>query len=131
MVGAISEAGPALVLVMDRDRLSDYQAIAQELRSSGIKAEMYLGTSAMRAQMKYADKRGAPCVIIQGEDERQRGEVTIKDLAEGARLSEKIEDNKEWREGRPAQFSVSRSELVAAVKKLVSDRAITAASDGQ
>ena len=124
--GSISnEQGPVLILVMDRERLTDYQSMAQELRASGIRAEMYLGTSAMRAQMKYADKRGAPCVIIQGEDEREKNQITIKDLKEGTRLSAEITDNKEWREGRPAQFAVSRDELVEAVAKLIVDQAAT------
>ena len=61
--------------------------MARTLREAGIRAEMYLGTSGMKAQMKYADKRGAPCVVIQGGDELARGEVTIKDLIEGERLS--------------------------------------------
>lgn len=111
--------GPVIVLVMDRDRLMDYQKIARDLRAAGIRSEMYLGTSGMRAQMKYADKRGAPCVIIQGEDERARGEVTIKDLIEGDRLSAEIADNKEWREGRPAQFSVGQGEIVEAVQQVL------------
>lgn len=111
--------GPVVVLVMDAEYLGAYQAMARRLRDAGLRAEMYLGTSGMRAQMKYADKRGAPCVVIQGEDERARGEVTIKDLVEGSRLSEQIEDNVSWREGRPAQFSVSEDELVAAVKSVL------------
>ncbi len=118
-----THSGPVLVLVMDRDRLTAYQAMAQELRAAGIRAEMYLGTSGMRAQMKYADKRHAPCVIIEGEDERKDGNVTIKDLLEGTRLSREIEDNKEWREGRPAQFSVPRDELTDAVGKLIAQQA--------
>ena len=62
--------GPVVVLVMEKDRLADYQKMAQSLRQAGIRAEMYLGTAGMKAQMKYADKRGAPCVVIQGGDER-------------------------------------------------------------
>jgi len=111
--------GPAVVLVMDRERLADYNKMARTLRDAGIRAEMYLGTSGMKAQMKYADKRGAPCVIIQGSDERERGEVTIKDLIEGEKLSAEISDNQEWREGRPAQFSVKESELVEAVQSVL------------
>ena len=126
--GTRNEDGPVLVLVMDRDHLSSCQAMAQELRAQGICAEMYLGTSGMRAQMKYADKRGAPCVIIQGEDEREKGEITIKDLKEGARLSGEIEDNKEWREGRPAQFSVPRNKLVDAVADVIKNQADEATS---
>ncbi len=112
-------AAPVVVLVMDPDRLPDYQKMAFDLRSAGIRAEMYLGTSGMRAQMKYADRRGAPVVVIQGEDERARGEITIKDLVEGTRLSGEIEDNAEWRSGRPAQISVAEGELVAAVRQVL------------
>ncbi len=106
---AVSD-GPVVVLVMEKDRLADYQKMAQSLRAAGIRAEMYLGTAGMKAQMKYADKRGAPCVVIQGGDERAKGEVQIKDLVEGAKAAATIKDSKEWREGRPAQVSVPEAE---------------------
>jgi histidyl-tRNA synthetase len=112
-------SGPVVVLVMDKDRPGDYNRMAQNLRRAGIRAEVYLGTSGMKAQMKYADRRGAPCVIIQGGDELSRGEVTIKDLIEGERLSGEISDNQAWREGRPAQFAVKESELVEAVRSVL------------
>lgn len=48
-----------------------------------------------------------------------RGEVQIKDLIEGSRLSAEISDSKEWREARPAQFSVPEAELVSAVKSVL------------
>jgi histidyl-tRNA synthetase len=108
--------GPVVVLVMDRKELPRYQRFAQQLRQDGIAAEMYLGTSGMKAQMKYADRRGAPCVVIQGGDEIAKGEVQIKDLIDGAKAAATIKDSKEWREGRPAQFSVPEDQLVAAVK---------------
>jgi histidyl-tRNA synthetase len=111
--------GPVVVLVMEKDRLADYQKMAQSLRQAGIRAEMYLGTAGMKAQMKYADKRGAPCVVIQGGDERAKGEVQIKDLIEGAKASATIKDSKEWREGRPAQVSVPEANLVAAVRDVL------------
>ncbi|MCP4934902.1 MAG: histidine--tRNA ligase [bacterium] len=107
--------GPVLVLVMDKERTADMQAMTFELRNAGIRTEMYVGGSGMRAQMKYADKRAAPCVIIQGSDEFAAGEVTIKDLVKGSEMSKEITDNKEWREGRPAQFAVKRDELIEAV----------------
>ncbi|MFC6490598.1 histidine--tRNA ligase [Nitratireductor sp. GCM10026969] len=109
---------PVVVLVMDKDTesLGRYQKMVSDLRRAGIRAEMYLGGAGMKAQMKYADRRGAPCVVIQGGDERERGEVQIKDLAEGKRLSEEIEDNVTWRSARPAQFSVPEGELVEAVR---------------
>jgi histidyl-tRNA synthetase len=115
---AVAE-GPVVVLVLEKDRVADYQRMAQALRSAGIRAEMYLGTSGMKAQMKYADRRGAPCVVIQGGDERAKGEVQIKDLIEGARAAATIKDSKEWREGRPAQVSVKEGELVAKVREVL------------
>jgi histidyl-tRNA synthetase len=111
--------GPVVVLVMEKDRLADYQRMAQSLRQAGIRAEMYLGTAGMKAQMKYADKRGAPCVVIQGGDERAKGEVQIKDLVEGTKAAATIKDSKEWREGRPAQISVKEDELVAKVREIL------------
>ena len=109
--------GPVVVLVMDKAELPRYQKMAQTLRQAGIRAEMYLGTAGMKAQMKYADRRGSPLAIIVGEDERKKGEVTIKDLVLGAELSKKIEDNAEWREGQKAQTSVPRARLVDEVKR--------------
>lgn len=114
---AVSD-GPVVVLVMDKGELPRYQKMAQMLRQAGIRAEMYLGTSGMKAQMKYADKRGSPCVVIQGGNERDQDPpmVQIKDLIEGAKAAESIKDSKEWREGRPAQFSVPEAQLVEAVR---------------
>ena len=120
--GAVAGAqpqGPVVVLVMDKCELPRYQKMAQKLRLAGIRAEMYLGTSGMKAQMKYADKRGAPCVVIQGSDEREKGEVQIKDLIEGAKAAAAIADNKEWKEARPAQVSVKETALVATVREIL------------
>jgi histidyl-tRNA synthetase len=117
--GDRSAPGPVLVLIMDKERIGDYQKMTRELRTANIRCEMYVGSSGMRAQMKYADKRSAPCVIIQGSDERESGEVTIKDLVKGAQMSKEIDDNKSWREGRPAQFAVKRDELIEAVQSVL------------
>jgi histidyl-tRNA synthetase len=111
--------GPVVVLVMDKGEIAAYQKMVQTLRNAGIRAEMYLGSSGMKAQMKYADKRNSPCVIIQGSDERAKGEVTLKDLIEGAKAAAAIKDNKEWKEARPAQLSVPETELIAEVRKIL------------
>ena len=64
-------SAPVVVLVMDKDQQGHYWRMVQELRNAGIRAEMYAGTAGMKAQMKYADKRGSPLVIIQGGNERE------------------------------------------------------------
>ncbi len=114
--------GPVVVLVMDRERVADFQRMAQELRQAGIKAEMYLGGAGMKAQMKYADKRAAPLVIIQGGDEKQKGEVQIKDLAEGARQAKGIASHEDYKAARPAQFAVPEARLVDAVREALAGR---------
>jgi histidyl-tRNA synthetase len=111
--------GPVLVLVLDKDQVGDYFAMANELRKAGIRAEAYLGAAGMRAQMKYADRRGSPAVVIVGENERAKGIVTIKDLAVGAQAAKGVMDNEAWRSERPGQFEAPRSELVARIKRIV------------
>jgi histidyl-tRNA synthetase len=113
------ESGPVVVCVMDRDRLAAYQAMAAELRSAGIRAEVYLGASGMKAQLKYADRRRAPIAVIQGSDEAARGEVQLKDLALGAELAKGIADNAEWRQARVAQRVVARGDLVETVRAML------------
>ncbi|MCI4679915.1 histidine--tRNA ligase [Rhodoblastus acidophilus] len=111
--------GPVVVLVMDRDRIANYQSLVGRLRDAGVRAELYLGSAGMKAQMKYADRRKSPCVIIQGSNERERGEVQVKDLIEGARAAEAIASNEEWKAARPAQISVSEDNMVAAVREIL------------
>jgi histidyl-tRNA synthetase len=119
------EAGPVVVTVFEKDRLADYQRMVQTLRNAGIRAELYLGSGKMGPQLKYADKRGAPCVVIQGGDEKAKGEVQIKDLIEGAKAAAAIASNQEWRESRPAQFAVKEEKLVEAVREVLARHNLT------
>jgi histidyl-tRNA synthetase len=112
---------PVVVLVMDKDTesLGRYQKMVAELRGAGIRAEMYLGGSGMKAQMKYADRRGSPCVVIQGGNERAEGTVQIKDLVAGARIAAGIEGHDEYKEARPGQVTVAESALVETVRGIL------------
>src|SRR5436190_6813182 len=115
-----AEFGPVVVTVFDRDRVADYQKMVAQLRHANIRAELYLGNPKnMGNQLKYADRRNSPCVIIQGSDEKSRGEVQIKDLIEGAKAAAAIASNQEWRETRPAQFSCREDEIVAKVREVL------------
>jgi histidyl-tRNA synthetase len=112
--------GPVVVTVFDRDRVADYQKMVAQLRNANIRAELYLGNPKnMGNQLKYADRRNSPCVIIQGSDEKARGEIQIKDLIEGAKAAAAIASNQEWRETRPAQFSCGEDEIVAKVREVL------------
>jgi len=120
--GAPEAEGPVVVLALDQAEMARYQSMAAELRAAGVRAEVYLGGANFGKQLKYADKRRAPVAVIEGGDERARGEVTVKDLVLGAELAKSIEDNAQWREGQPAQVSVPRDKLVEAVRGVLSRR---------
>ena len=122
IVSARPHVGPVVVLVLDRERLADYQRMAAQLRNAGVAAEIYLGASGMKAQMKYADRRNSPLAIIQGSDEKARGEVTIKDLVAGAKAAANIATNEQWKALRPAQFAVPEAELVEEVQKALKEQ---------
>ncbi len=118
----VQSMAPVLVTVMDGDpaSLGCYQAFTQELRAAGVRCEMYQGNwKKFGNQLKYADKRGCPLAIIQGEDERQTGEVLVKDLIEGKRAASDIADNRTWRSARPAQVRIRKPELVATVIQML------------
>ena len=110
--------GPVVVTVMDRDRMADYQAMVAELRQAGIRAEGYLGNPKnFGNQMKYADKRQSPVVVIEGGDERDRGVVQIKDMVLGAQMAQDASHD-EWKE-RKNQYEVKRGDLVQAVRDIL------------
>lgn len=113
--------GPVVVTVFDRGRLADYQRMVQSLRGAGIRAELYLGNPKnIGNQLKYADRRKSPCVVIQGDDERARGEVTIKDLALGAELAGGAQERADYLKLQDeAQIAVKEAELVQAVRAVL------------
>ncbi len=96
-----------VVLALDKDQLPRYQKFVAQLRAENIRAELYLGQSGMNAQLKYADKRGSICAVIQGSNEREKGEVAIRDLVLGAELAASTKDRADYLELRAkAQFTV-------------------------
>jgi histidyl-tRNA synthetase len=119
-VDLATETGPVVVTVFDQDRVADYQTMVAKLRHAGIRAELYLGSGKFGPQMKYADRRNSPCVVIQGSDEKARGEVTIKDLIVGAELA-KSEKGREQhlQKQAQAQRSVPEAQLVEAVREVL------------
>ena len=120
--GAITR-GPVIVLVLDKDQLSRYQNFVTKLRAKKISAELYLGQAGMNAQLKYADKRGSICAVIQGSNERNHRDgpqVTIRDLVLGAELAASTKDRADYLELRAnAQFSIPEDRLVESVQEVL------------
>ncbi len=111
-----------MILVLDKAEAAASFKLAQELREAGFRAEAYTGESGMKAQMKYADRRGAAIAIIEGSDERARGELTVKDLVLGAELAKSVGDRAEWVKEQPAQVSVARANIAASLRTIMDAR---------
>lgn len=137
IVDARNELPLVVVTAMDNkspEHMPAYQAMVSALRQAKdedgkplLRADLYLGSSGFNAQMKYADRRGAICAIIQGSSEREAGTVVIKDLVLGAELavtSKELKDSAEHKERQAqAQFAVPVAELVEGVRRVLARHA--------
>lgn len=62
---------------------NDSLRIYSQLTASGINCEVYPEPDAIGKQLKFADKKGIPFVIIRGSEEIKNKEVTIKFMESG------------------------------------------------
>ncbi len=133
IVDARNELPLVVVTAMDNkspEFMPGYQAMVSALRQAKdedgrqlMRADLYLGSSGFNAQMKYADRRGAVCAVIQGSSEREAGMVVIKDLVLGAELAaagKEVKDSAEHKARQAeAQFAVKVAELVEGVRRVL------------
>jgi histidyl-tRNA synthetase len=126
------EPGPVVVTVFPDVPIAEYQRMVSKLRDAEyapgkrIRAELYLGSGKFGAQMKYADRRGSPCVVIQGGNEKAKGEVQIKDLILGAEIAGLSKDRDDYlKKQAEAQFAVKENELIDAVCKVLARNKVT------
>jgi len=135
LLAALSKAGSlqdssatarVLVLVMERDRMPEYLAIAQEIRKAGINTEVYVGEEkSLRKQLQYADRLGIPVGVIIGGDEFAHNTVTLKDLKQGAQLQEKkstapgVERERWLEKSRSVQRTVPREQMIREITAML------------
>jgi histidyl-tRNA synthetase len=81
-----------MVSIWNEETTADSISLAHELRSAGLRVDLYPEADKLGKQFKYASLRGIPFVAIVGDDERERGEVSIKDLRSGEQRTVKRED---------------------------------------
>lgn len=92
--------------------MSFYMKVQKVLRDKNISSEIYSGTSNIKSQLKYADKRGCDYVILCGEDEVSKNLVTIKNLNVGKKISENIKDRSEWKQSEESQKTIPFDQLL-------------------
>lgn len=121
-VTSASKAPLIVVTVFDKEEAAQSFRLVQELRAAGLRAETYVGHAKMADQFKYADRRGAAIAVIEGSQERERGEVMLKDLLLGKELAKSVESRSQWISERQAQKSVKRAALVEEIKAILKSR---------
>ena len=62
-------------------------ALAEELRSAGVRVQLYGEKKKFKQKMSYADKLGVPYAVLLGEDEIAGGKCSVKDLRTGVQVS--------------------------------------------
>ncbi len=95
----ISSPADVMVTIWNEESVGESVALATELRSKGLRVDLYPEADKVGKQFKYASSRNIPFVAIIGDDERSRGEVAIKDMQTGE------------------QRNVRRAEVANAVRK--------------
>jgi histidyl-tRNA synthetase len=76
-----------LVTIWSHDTREESLALASELRTAGLRVDLYPEADKIGKQFKYGSARNVPFVAILGDDERARGEVAMKDLRSGDQTS--------------------------------------------
>jgi len=96
----ITTNSKVLVTIFSDELVENSLKITSDLRNSGISAEIYPDNKKLDKQLKYADKKKIPWVIIIGPDEAKLGTVVLKNLA------------------KKQQFTFLRSKIAQALKNI-------------
>lgn len=95
-LGLVPETGATskvLITVFSPELQANSVSIAGKIRNQGINAEIYTNPSAkLDKQLKYADRKGIPYVVIIGPEEAAKGVVTLKDMKKKTQTTVKTEE---------------------------------------
>jgi histidyl-tRNA synthetase len=80
---AAQQGTQVLFFNLDPNATGTLFKLLMQLRAKGISSELFHEPSKMDKQMKYANKRNIPYVIIMGESEMQEQVVSIKNMVTG------------------------------------------------
>jgi histidyl-tRNA synthetase len=97
-------AADVMVTAFEGEPVSENLKLANELRTAGLRVDVYPDPDKLGKQFKYAASRGVIFVTVAGGDERARGEVTVKNMVTGE------------------QIAVARSEVATRLGELAASR---------
>ena len=93
MIPPTRTTADVLIAQFDSSNLNDYFRIAASLRRQGIATEVFPEAKKIKAQFKYADRRGFQAVILAGKDELTSGKLNVKWMADGQQSEFPLSDN--------------------------------------
>ena len=93
MIPPTRTTADVLIAQFESSNLNDYLRIAASLRRQGIATEVFPEAKKIKAQFKYADRRGFQAVILAGKDELTSGELNVKWMADGQQSEFPLSDD--------------------------------------
>jgi histidyl-tRNA synthetase len=94
-----------LVTVFAAESLPESLMLLTELRSAGLRCELYYGADPLGTQIRYALKKGVPLLAILGPDELAAAQVTVRDLRSKLQTAVPRAEVAAWMRGRLDQAS--------------------------
>ena len=79
-------SAPADVLVLPMGDTAAAISLAEELRTSGLRVQLYAEQKKFKQKMAYADKLGVPFAVLLGEDEIAEGKCSVKNMRTGEQI---------------------------------------------
>jgi histidyl-tRNA synthetase len=92
----VLQAGDIFIGVQESTHLAWYIQLGDILRQLGWRCEVFLGTSPLKNQMKYANRKGFAAVILANLDELSRQSVQVKIMATGQQETMPVDDLGLW-----------------------------------
>lgn len=83
LLNSVSLNSQILVTYFNPDTLENSLSVLNDVQMAGLKAEIYFEPVTITKQLKYANSKNIPFVIICGPEEKERKEVTIKIMKTG------------------------------------------------
>lgn len=106
MFPAWLDSSPAdvMVTIWNKESVAESIKLAQELRGTGLRVDLYPEADKLGKQFKYASSLRIPFVVVVGEEEQAKGLVALKDMQSGE------------------QRTVTRNDIAPVVRELLSQR---------
>ena len=98
---SIKTTTQVFIVNFDDNAIAEYLKLAGELRRSGVTVEIFSRSAKLAKQMKVANSRNVPLVLLMGPDEMSQSQAVLKDMRTGV------------------QQVIARSEITSAVLQMI------------